>query len=475
MREAPLRRGAAPVPPGPPAWERPAPAPRRQPPVPRRHNREWVRWAAIALAGVLALAAVGVAVALQYAGGLLKQGETEVEGLARALDGPRNFLLVGSDSREGLSQRDLDRLQTAPEAGKRTDSIMILHVSPTNQKAVMVSIPRDTVVTLDGETRRINAFFNDGPTQMVRAVRQLTGLEIHHYVEVNFAGFLGVVNALGGVELCNNTGKRLDDNMANLHMDPGCHKMNGYQALAFVRARHATPRGDLDRAERQQHFIRQVLKKLTATGTLANPSKLLRVANQLSQHVHFDQNFNVRQAVELAQQFRALAANPEQVDMRVLPTAGRPSNWCGRSDSGSPCPAYQDPTIEASLLMRAIAQDAKELPAVGLPGGRGLRLRDVRLEVRNGSDVQGLGSRAAQGLTNLGVRVVGPATNHPEKTNGTSLLLFNQAQAQQALLLQYLLGPQVKLQRSDQPLRQMVLVVDASYQVVGAPAGGGSQ
>jgi LCP family protein required for cell wall assembly len=194
-----------------------------------RRRRNLLRTLAILAVLVAVLASAGLVYGYRYADGLVRKGKRPVAGLTPVGSGqPMNILLVGSDSRTGLTRRQLGRIQTVKMPGRRTDTIMVLHVSPRRDKAVMVSLPRDLRTTVDGRTSKINtAFAVGGPGLLVRTVEQTTGLPINHYAEIDFAGFLKVVDALGGITLCNRSGHRLDDPYANLHMGPGCKDMRG--------------------------------------------------------------------------------------------------------------------------------------------------------------------------------------------------------------------------------------------------------
>jgi LCP family protein required for cell wall assembly len=275
---------------------------------------------------------------------------------------PMNILLVGSDSRAGLSRRQLGRIQTDQVAGSRTDTIMLLHVSPRRDKVVLVSLPRDLRTRINGHTDKINAAYAlGGPDLLVKTVEETTGLPVNHYVEIDFAGFLKVVDALGGITLCNRTGHRLDDSYANLHMAPGCQEMNGVEALAFVRARHVD--SDFGRIGRQQEFMRALVARLERKGNLVNLPKLLHIADLATDHVKTDRTLSTATAIGLARRLGRL--DPASLDMRVYPSVAVPPRCAG-------CPAFVDPLPEARILMRALARDATKLPPVGLPGGKGV-------------------------------------------------------------------------------------------------------
>jgi LCP family protein required for cell wall assembly len=172
-----------------------------------------------------------------------------------------NFLVLGSDTREGLGKGQQSKFgNTQTVQGQRSDTIMVVHVDASRDHTVILQIPRDLRVDIPGHgTDKINSAFNFGPNVTVQTVQQLTGWKINHYVEINFAGFERLVNALGGVPIC--IDKPLYDKLANLNLPhAGCYNLRGPQALAFVRARHVEGDTipDFSRISRQQQFIRPV-------------------------------------------------------------------------------------------------------------------------------------------------------------------------------------------------------------------------
>ncbi|WIM67528.1 LCP family protein [Corynebacterium breve] len=181
-----------------------------------------------------------------------------------------NWLLVGSDSRQGLSDEDVERLGTGGEVGpSRTDTIMIMHI-PTTGTPTLVSIPRDSLVSIPGYGEdKINASFAyGGPKLLATTVEQETGLRIDHYAEIGMGGLAGVVDAIGGVELCPEY--PIQDPLAALDVQAGCQNMDGATALGYVRTR-ATPQGDIDRVARQREFMGALMSKVTSASVLANP------------------------------------------------------------------------------------------------------------------------------------------------------------------------------------------------------------
>ncbi|MGW3244203.1 LCP family protein [Streptomyces sp. NPDC001070] len=195
-----------------------------------------------------------------------------------------NYLIVGSDSREGLSSDQKKQLHTGSAQGKRTDSMMILHVGDNGNS--LISLPRDSYVTIpqfkgseSGKTfssrgqNKLNAAYSiDGPTLLVRTVEYNTGLHIDHYAEIGFAGFANLVDAVGGVEL--DIPRNIDDKNSGLHIKKGKQTLNGDEALAFVRQRYQEAEGDLGRTKNQQKFLSALASQTATPSTVLNPFKL---------------------------------------------------------------------------------------------------------------------------------------------------------------------------------------------------------
>ncbi|MEJ6013239.1 LCP family protein [Corynebacterium sp. H127] len=185
-----------------------------------------------------------------------------------------NWLLVGSDSRQGLSEKEIAELNTGGDIGiGRTDTIMLLHI-PRSGQPTLLSIPRDSYVNIPGygEDKVNSAFTNGGPQLLTQTVEQATGLRIDHYAEIGFGGFSGMVDAVGGVEIC--VDEPINDDVISLYLEAGCQEMDGPTALSYVRTR-ATPMGDLDRVERQRKFFAALMDKTTSATTLANPLRTI--------------------------------------------------------------------------------------------------------------------------------------------------------------------------------------------------------
>ncbi|MFC6094584.1 LCP family protein [Saccharothrix lopnurensis] len=181
-----------------------------------------------------------------------------------------NWLLVGSDARDDLSEEQKAALATGDAAGRRTDTIMLLHIPEGSGKATLVSMPRDSYVDIPGNGKnKINAAFAfGGAPLLVQTVEGATGIRVDHYMEIGFGGFAGIVDAVGGVDLC--VDEPIQDPLAGLDLQAGCQELDGAQALGFVRTR-AFARADLQRVENQRKFLAALTEKATSPSVLANP------------------------------------------------------------------------------------------------------------------------------------------------------------------------------------------------------------
>lgn len=189
-----------------------------------------------------------------------------------AAAGGTNWMIVGSDSRQGLSRQEEDQLVTGHDVGgMRSDTIMVLHIPAGGGRPSLVSLPRDSYLPIPGQGRnKLNAAFSDGgPALLAQTVQNATGLRISHFAEIGFGGLVRVVNAVGGVRVC--VSQPLNDKSSGTHLKAGCQPVDGDQALAFVRDRHSFTGGDLQREHDQRIFLEALLKKATSSSVYLNP------------------------------------------------------------------------------------------------------------------------------------------------------------------------------------------------------------
>lgn len=193
------------------------------------------------------------------------------------------YLLVGSDSREDLTRAERRRLGTGRAEGRRTDTIMLLHTG--SGPNLLMSIPRDSLVQVPGYgTEKINAAYAfGGPELLVRTIEDNTGIRIDDYVEIGFGGFVNVVDAVGGIEICPD--QAMKDPQANLDIEPGCQQVDGVTALGYARSRKTSALGDIDRARHQREVVSAIGDKAASPWSVLNPVRYFRLADAGSEAV----------------------------------------------------------------------------------------------------------------------------------------------------------------------------------------------
>ena len=203
-----------------------------------------------------------------------------------------NWLLVGSDSRAGLTQEEKDTLVTGDDEGSsRTDTIMLLHVG-LGQQPTLVSIPRDSYVNIPGYGQdKINAAFAlGGPQLLISTVEQATGLRVHHYAEIGFGGLAGVVDAVGGVTVCPQ--EDIVDDVIGFYITAGCQRLDGAAALSYSRTRQSAL-GDIDRVARQREVLSALQEKITSPGTMFNPFRAVPLVREVGGSFTVDESDHV--------------------------------------------------------------------------------------------------------------------------------------------------------------------------------------
>jgi LCP family protein required for cell wall assembly len=334
--------------------------------------------------------------------------------------GDENILLVGSTTRCGLKQQNpVFGLCSQGINGVNSDVIMILHLDPTNKRAAILSIPRDLLVPNARTTgfNKIDAALYQGPTQLVDAIEEDFGIPIQHYVELNFDSFMGVVNALGGVKMY--FPMPVYDAFSQLNIPTaGCQYLNGFEALALVRARHLQykppsvetsdhafwpydPQSDLSRIQRDHEFLR-VLASTVAKKGLGNPftdrSLLAAVAPQLQ----VDSGLTLTGMVSLLLDFHS--DNPYSAPQLTLPVVlnTESSYSYGGINYGSVEFASQPQDTQAIDAALGINASTDSLTGGSLPAPS-----SITVSVENGTGTYDQAGRTARALQALGYKVVG--------------------------------------------------------------------
>ncbi|WP_333766998.1 LCP family protein [Streptomyces sp. IBSBF 2435] len=435
--------------PGPPSRRRGKPDGR-----PSR-RRKALLWTAGAMGLVLTAVGVGGYLAYEHFNGNLTTvdvgdaGSKNVGG-----NGPLNLLVIGTDSRQGLGRRYGD----ADSVG-HADTTILFHVSADRSNATAMSIPRDIVTGIpdcptrrkDGSTTTIPGIpaglttprFNESlgvggrdPGCTMRAVTLLTGIPVDHFMMVDFEAVKALSTAVGGVDVC--LSRPLVDPKSHLNLSAGRHRIEGEQALEFVRTRHALRnQSDLDRIRLQQNFLSAMIRKIKSSGTLTSPGKLFTLADAATRALTVDS------AIGSVSRLTGLAKDLSRVDAKhitftTLPVVDNPNERVHAT-------VVVD-RARAEQLFAMIRNDVSLSGRRKQPGtdprlvGPRAAASDVRVQVYNGSGVSG----AARGTVDWlrGVQGVGgPANggNAPSPAPRTTLA-YAPGQADQARALAAMLG-----------------------------------
>lgn len=386
------------------------------------------------LVGIIVAAAVLVASGVGYATASEVSGQvqrTEVFGLVSnrpANDGGQNILVVGSDDRTGLSKAERKKLHVGQdEYGRHTDSMMIVHVADDGSVGV-VSIPRDSYVTIpaytasNGKTiastkQKINAAYSiGGPSLAVETIEQSTGVHIDHYAEINFGGFVNMVDGLGGVPIC--TKKPIVDKKAGLNLPAGQQTLDGTQALGYVRARYFDPSADIGRMKRQQTFMASMFKQAMSPATLLNPARLLAFLNGAAGSVTVDENFSKGDMFDLVAKMRSV--NPSAISFQTIPLSD------DTFEPGVGAVVMWDPE-KSQELFNKLKTGAPLDESQQAPAGEEVEVAPSSISVRvlNGSTVNGQGTKVINEMRAAGYLVAGTAANAPKKTGATTVIEYD--------------------------------------------------
>ncbi|WP_298747625.1 LCP family protein [uncultured Serinicoccus sp.] len=289
--------------------ERPEDRQRYAAPPPRRRRP---RYALRRAAALVALGVVAYLVSMIVVVALVWGSVNRIDATPDVADRPigaagANYLLVGTDSREQLTDEQRGEFGTGFTEGHRADTVMLLHV-PTVGAPTLVSLPRDSYVEIrDGGFNKLNAAHaNGGPELLVDTVERATGLRVDGYLEIGFGGFVDVVNGVGGVEMC--LDQPIADEKAHIDLPAGCQELAGEQALGYVRMRYSDPRGDLGRVERQREFLSALVDRMLTPATVLVPWRLHDVGTSTGSALSLGDDTSMLEAGRMAWAMRQVAA-----------------------------------------------------------------------------------------------------------------------------------------------------------------------
>ena len=378
----------------------------------RRPHRTWPQRLLISFNVCCIVAALVGAGTLAYA--KRKVGEIDRYRLSNLYDDtspgfdsdqPRNFLLVGADSDDGLAENDPARAGRGEVGGIRSDTIMVVRVDPKTNEAKVLSFPRDLWVDIPGSGKgRINSSLEfGGPDKLIETIKANFDIDINHYVQVNFAGFKGLVEQIGGIPVYFATPVR-DQGGLNV-VSAGCNTLDGDGALAYVRARHmkylnengywASLDGtsDLGRISRQQDFIKRVLRAAIKKGA-RNPRTLANLINTGVDNIRLDQGTTAGDLIALGQAFRSF--DPNALQTYNLPVVGTVRGGADVLDLQT---GGAEPILAKFRGTGEATPDGELTPAT------------VAVLVLNGSGTQNQAAEASSILTTAGFKVSEPGSS----------------------------------------------------------------
>ncbi|WP_406113533.1 LCP family protein [Kitasatospora purpeofusca] len=418
---------------------------------PSERRRFWPRRLAAGIAFSVLVTSCGGWAVLHGIGSIDRVDAFSNDRARPADDGSTTFLVVGTDERDGIPEKTLKTvLHAGGESCHCTDTMMIVQLSGDGSRAGVISIPRDSYVDIpahrDPATRKtvpaskgkINAAFGmGGPQLTVATVEQNTGLRIDHYLQVDFAGFVAAVDAVGGVRVC--TAKPLKDEYSGLDLPAGTSTLDGAGALKYVRARHVDGSSDLGRMHRQQKLVAQLLHQVTSGGVLLNPVRLARATDSLLASVKADKGLSADDLITLATRMKELTAGRADFVTVPLASVDHPVTGWGSTvlwdkeraralfdavREGRPLTAEDGGAGGAQSAGGAGGAEPSVGPAAGTAGagssaGAGAATvapEQVHVQVFNAAGAAGLGARVDAELRRAGFATTGAPSNAPAGT-----------------------------------------------------------
>ena len=363
--------------------------------------------------------------------------------------------MAGVDVRTGLTQAQQAELHVGHDVSSNSDTLMIVHVTADHRSVQIVALPRDSWVNIPGHgMSKINAAFGlGGPKLMVATVEANTGLTINDYIEVNFLGFVKIIDALGGVKIC--LPYAVDDSYSGLDLTAGVHHVNGITALEFARDRHSFATSDLARIKDQQQLMSSLLKEALSSGTLTDPLKFADFLSAATAAIKVDQRLNV---TKLADELRGISMN--DVTFTTVPIANA---------------GYTTPTGESAVLWNsagaaALFNELKNDRAAAKPAAGHPRLTrgQVWVDVYNGTLIGGLSAGTGTRLASLGFRIHGAGLTWSKQDLTQTVIEYPAGQLAAARLVRKVMSG-AKLQQLSKLSRIRILLGTAGYQITAAP------
>jgi LCP family protein required for cell wall assembly len=341
-------------------------------------------------------------------------------------DGPMTILVVGSDNREGLTQAQARELGTGTAensgGGQRSDTMMLVHLSADRKDVTVVSLPRDSYLTIPAYTddsgdkhpaqqNKLNAAFAlGGAPLLIETVNDATGLEIDHYIEVGFGGVVKMVDALGGVDVC--VPSAVSDWRSGLELEAGTTHVDGIMGLAYVRARYIDPTADIGRMERQQRFLGSMFQQATSAGVLLDPLKLDRFLNAALSSVKLDENMSRDMLLDLSADLQDIS--PKDIRFLTVPIAN--ANLTTEVGSSVQWDDKKAREVFAALEADQVLVKKDKGPTVQIAPS------DISVQALNGSGVEGAATKASEDLDAAGY-TIGASPDNADTSDVTTTVI----------------------------------------------------
>jgi LCP family protein required for cell wall assembly len=359
---------------------------------------------------------------------------------------PANFVLLGSDTRANLTPEEQQAYgNAAQEGGKRSDTLMVVHVDPAQRKGVLVSFPRDLLVNIPGVGRsKINAAYNYGPQKVVDTLQSVFGISVQHYMEVDFVSFKAIVDAMGGVQIyfpAPTRDQKSDLEVIPFGFKPGCFTLDGNQALGYARSREyeeyidgrwqktGQDAPDLHRIERQQTFMRRLAAEAFQK-SIADPLAANRIAGKTLPKLKVDSELSRDDINKLINAFRRVDPNdPNSIQMITLPTVAGPRF------QGQDVLQLQEPDADQILGLLGNPSNAPPTAAPHRPAPSSIRVR-----IFNGSGIKGVAGATMAALRKVGFVDAGVGNNPAGRLAQTEIRYRPDSQAKAQVLQSYFGG-----------------------------------
>jgi LCP family protein required for cell wall assembly len=415
---------------------------------PKSRTGRALRWTALGLSTVmLAGAGVGGYVYVHFNGNI-KTASLLPPGVTQSAEIPNQFgqtamniLLLGNSGR--LNAADCSLGHACDDNVSTADTMMVLHLAADRSNMTVMSIPRDSIVSMPscakaGSTNLVNATLQGGPSCSVQAVGELTGLTIDHFIEIDMAGVVTMSNAVGGVQVC--VTNNMKDDYSHIKLPKGTSTIQGTQALAWLRTRHAF-NNEVDREKAQHLFMASLVRKLKANASLTHISTLYSVADAATKALTVDSQLStVTDLLSLGQELGKVPT--DRISFMSVPTAqysGTNSAWRQQLQFAQPAAnemfasiKNDQPFTAGSSKSSGSSTKTSATPTVSTSSAAAVDIAAVHAAIENGSGIGGRASTVHDALVSDGFSSSGLTTGNASQPASTTVVYYPSGRAESA-------------------------------------------